>query len=417
MPYLDSDNVFDGLKRCTRCLLPDSFPSITFDEEGVCNYCHEQPPFDEYGEDAFLELLSKYRGKGKDYDCIAPISGGRDSAFVLHQLAKEYDMRVLALTVDSGFITDEALRNIEQVTNELSVDHVWIKDENQMELARKNTKLKFQGWLRNPSIHNIVPVLNSGDKLMNLRMFRYASQHEIPLLLGGNVVGTSTYEHGNSRTGYLGVFPDDHGVYSTSDKIKLITYYGWDFLANRYNWYPSIFTEYVKGAAIYFFDHRFKPENVDLVGFYDYIPWNEKKIVSTIHRIGWRGADDTTTTWRIDDSAYALINYIYFYLAGIDEHVELFSKMIRAGQLTREEAYARCRSDSRPRIRSLDQGFGELGASAEQVHQALDRYRVKVIEKYLKGTSFERCMSLYSPSTTLLTSAEAAPELTTPYAD
>ena len=139
--------------------------------------------------------------------------------------------------------------------------------------------------------------------------------------------------------------------------------------------------------------------------------------MSTIHRIGWRGADDTTTTWRIDDSAYALINYIYFYLAGIDEHVELFSKMIRAGQITREEAYHRCRSDSRPRIRSLDQGFGELGVSAEQVHNALDRYRVKIIEKYLKGTSFERCMSSYSPSTILQTSVEAAPEPITSPAD
>ena len=57
MPYLDSDLVFDSLKRCTSCLLPDSFPGISFDEEGVCNYCHEQPPFEEYGEDAFVELL------------------------------------------------------------------------------------------------------------------------------------------------------------------------------------------------------------------------------------------------------------------------------------------------------------------------------------------------------------------------
>jgi hypothetical protein len=116
-------------------------------------------------------------------------------------------------------------------------------------------------------------------------------------------VGTSTYEHGNSRTGYLGVFPDSRGVYSLTDKMRLILYYGWDFLSNPYNWYPSIFTEYLTGAAVYFFDHLLKPGDVEMVGFYDYLPWNERKIVSAIKKIGWRGAEDTTTTWRIDDSA------------------------------------------------------------------------------------------------------------------
>ena len=68
-------------------------------------------------------------------------------------------------------------------------------------------------------------------------------------------------------------------------------------MTNSYNWHSSIFKEYLTGAAVYFFDHFFKPSNVDLVGFYDYVPWNEEKIVSTIIReLGWRGADDTTTT-------------------------------------------------------------------------------------------------------------------------
>jgi len=399
MQYLDSDMVYDNLKRCTRCLLPDTFPRIKFDEEGVCNYCHSQPPYEAKGEEAFIQLLEKYRGKGRDFDCIAPISGGRDSAYVLHQMVTKYGMRVLSLTVDSGFITPEARRNIERITDTLGVDHVWLVDEKQIAQARRNAWIKFQGWLRNPSIHNIVPVLNSGDKTMNLRMFRYASENKIPLLLGGNVVGTSTYEHGNSRTGYLGVFPNDHGVYSSFDMLKLFIYYGWDFIYNSYNWSPSIFAEYLTGAAVYFFDKILKPGNVDLVGFYDYIPWVEDKIVSTIKKIGWRGADDTTTTWRIDDSAYALINYFYFYLAGIDEHVELYSKMIRAGQITREKAYKRCRNDSRPRVPSLEAAWRELGVTSEEVHEALEKYRGRMMEIYLKGTSIESCTYSYSPST------------------
>jgi hypothetical protein len=413
MPYLDSDPIFSGLHRCNRCLLPDSFPHIKFDDSGVCNYCYSDTTFKEKGEEAFTNLLDEYRGKGREYDCIAPISGGRDSAYVLHQMVTKYGMRALALTVDSGFITDEAMNNIEAVTSRLGVEHVWIRDEKQIEAARMNAAIKFQGWLRNPSIHNIVPVLNSGDKTMNLRMFRYASKKGIPLLLGGNVVGTSTYEHGNSRTGYLGVFPDSHGVYSLADKTRLILYYGWDFLSNSYNWHPSIFAEYLVGAAVYFFDHLLKPRDVKMLGFYDYLPWNERQIVTTIQKIGWRGADDTTTTWRIDDSAYPVINYLYFYLAGIDEHVELYSKMIRGGQLTREEAYARCRSDSRPRVPSLEKAWKELGVTEEQIDKALNKLREKMIKQYLKGTSFERCMSSYSPSTSPPTLEAPQPEPTT----
>jgi hypothetical protein len=124
MHYLDSDAIFSGLQRCTRCLLPDSFPHIQFDDSGVCNYCHSDTRFAEQREAVFTDLLDEYRGKGKEYDCIAPISGGRDSAYVLHQMVTKYGMRTLALTVDSGFITDEALNNIETITSMLGVEHV-----------------------------------------------------------------------------------------------------------------------------------------------------------------------------------------------------------------------------------------------------------------------------------------------------
>jgi glucosamine--fructose-6-phosphate aminotransferase (isomerizing) len=77
MPYLDSDPIYRGLHRCARCLLPDSFPNIRFDDSGVCNYCHSDTTFKEKGEQAFTELLDEYRSKGREYDCIAPISGGR----------------------------------------------------------------------------------------------------------------------------------------------------------------------------------------------------------------------------------------------------------------------------------------------------------------------------------------------------
>ena len=139
----DIEEYFTNMRRCTKCILPETFPGIEFNENGVCNYCLNYEPVKVLGEKEFERVLSKYRNRSEKYDCIVPISGGRDSSFVLHQMVKKYKMRVLTLTVDSGAILPEGYRNIKRVTEVLNVEHVWLKDEKQIETARQNTKIKF----------------------------------------------------------------------------------------------------------------------------------------------------------------------------------------------------------------------------------------------------------------------------------
>jgi len=376
------EEIFGDLRRCTRCILPETFPRIEFDEDGVCNYCLDYEPVRVYGEDEFLKVLIKFRDKGKKYDCIVPISGGRDSSFVLHQMVKKYKMRVLALTVDSGAITPEGYRNVERATEVLNVDHVWLKNENHIRTTQKNTKIKFHAWLKKPSINTIVPVLNAGDKRMNLRIYRYAHANNIPLVLGGNIIGNCTLEQEHFKTGFMGVFPNEKGVYSTNDKIKLFFLFGWEFLRNYRNYHWSVFNEYLGGAFVYFFESLQKPDDVTPVGFYDYIYWNEKEVVPTICKeLDWQGASDTTATWRIDDAAYPLIDYLYLGLVGFNEFDEFYSKLIREGQISRDEALKRCLSENAPRIPSLIRAFKELEVTKEQVDDVIEKYRVKLLRK------------------------------------
>jgi hypothetical protein len=383
----DVEDYFINMKRCTRCILPETFPGIEFNENGVCNYCLNYEPVKVYGEKEFERVLSKYRNKGEKYDCIVPISGGRDSSFVLHQLVKKYKMRVLTLTVDSGALLPEGYRNIKRVTEVLNVEHVWLKDEKQIETARLNTKMKFQGWLKKPSINTIVPVLNSGDKTMNLRMCNYAKENRIPLVMGGNIIGNSTFEQDHWKTGFLGVFPDEHGVYSTPDKIRLSFLFWLEYLKNPSNFHIPILKEYLEGASVYFFESVLKPKGVNSLGFYDYIYWNEKEILSTITKeLDWKGASDATTSWRIDDAAYPLMNYIYYKLVGFTEHDEMYSKMIREGQISRDEALERCLADHEsrwihgPRLLGI---LEELEVTKEEVDTALEEYRAELLEEIL----------------------------------
>ncbi len=101
----DEKNIFEELRRCTKCILPETFPGIEFDDEGVCNYCRNYVPVKVFGEVELIRVLERFRGKGEKYDCLVPISGGRDSTFALHQMIRRYEMRVLAITVDTGAIS------------------------------------------------------------------------------------------------------------------------------------------------------------------------------------------------------------------------------------------------------------------------------------------------------------------------
>jgi N-acetyl sugar amidotransferase len=111
------------LRRCTKCLLPETHETIIFDEEGVCNICRQNEfkkgKIDWLQKKKELgELIEQYRGK-YDYDCIVPFSGGKDSTWTLYYLMKEYKLKPLVVRFDHGFLrpnlnenTIRSLRNL-----------------------------------------------------------------------------------------------------------------------------------------------------------------------------------------------------------------------------------------------------------------------------------------------------------------
>ena len=138
----------------------------------------------------------------------------------------------------------------------------------------------------------------------------------------------------------------------------------------------------------YFFESLQKPADVDTLGFYDYVYWKEAEVLPTIfNELGWSAAPDTTATWRIDDSAYPLIDYIYLRLVGFNEFDEHYSKLVREGQAAREEALKRCLSDRAPRFSSLEKILADLDVTTEQLESVLDNYRSFLLVKIIKRTS------------------------------
>jgi N-acetyl sugar amidotransferase len=119
------------LQICTRCIYDSKVSGISFDEQGVCNYCHVMDTLqEEYktgtqeGIDTFNKILEdiKEAGKGKQYDCVVGVSGGTDSSYMLHLAVKEWGLRPLAVHYDNTWNTAIATENIRKVLGKLKVD-------------------------------------------------------------------------------------------------------------------------------------------------------------------------------------------------------------------------------------------------------------------------------------------------------
>ena len=95
------------LKYCTRCLYPDSKPDLAFDEHGVCSAClaYEKRQAVDWSRRRaeFLNVISEYRNKvGSNYDCIVPVSGGKDSTYqVVRVLENDLNPLCVTATTDS----------------------------------------------------------------------------------------------------------------------------------------------------------------------------------------------------------------------------------------------------------------------------------------------------------------------------
>ncbi len=113
------------LVRCTKCILPETHETITFDEEGVCNICrqqeHKQGVIDWTETKHQLDaLVETFRGR-YEYDCIVPFSGGKDSTWTLYYLIKEYGLRPLVVSFDHGFMRPQLLENTKRTLRKLGV--------------------------------------------------------------------------------------------------------------------------------------------------------------------------------------------------------------------------------------------------------------------------------------------------------
>lgn len=112
---------------CSRCVLPASFPDVTFDGDGLCSYCRDESErivVARSAVEAAVEAALDSAAGDRDYDCLVLYSGGKDSSLALSIARRRLGLRVLAFTLDNGLLSAGTADNMRRVTDGLGVDHV-----------------------------------------------------------------------------------------------------------------------------------------------------------------------------------------------------------------------------------------------------------------------------------------------------
>ena len=334
-----------NLKRCTKCVLPETMPYINFDIKGVCNYCNNYKIRNSPKPISDLQnILDPYK-KSKGNDCIVPFSGGRDSCMGLHLAVKELGMKPVTYTYDWGMVTDLARRNISRFCSELGVENIIVADN--IKLKRENVKKNIEAWLKYPDL-GMVNIFTAGDK----HFFRHVQDIKKQTGIKVDLWSVNPMEVTHFKAGFLGVPPDfeEEKVYSNGVS-KQLRYQKLRFRAmlKSPSYFNSTIWDTLQGEY-----YRSFLEKKDYYHLFDYYTWDENEVNDVIiNKYGFEMSPDTSTTWRIGDGTAAFYNYIYYTLAGMSEHDTFRSNQIREGQITRKEALDFIKEENKPRYQNM----------------------------------------------------------------
>lgn len=359
------------MKRCSRCLLPENYPRITFDSAGVCNYCLDSQrrgpllsPERRVKLLAGMEKTLRQYHDHKPYNCMLGLSGGKDSAYLLHFLRQEYQIRPLAFTCDTGFMSETALENVERVVSRLQVPHTYLR-------AREGMFRKvYRHALLNPDpVHGgsaARSVCSRCSAMMGSLIIEAAVQKDIPLVVMGWAYAQDPrlhYECSRGRLVYDFILPRNswEGLLEPADR---------DSVYRQVECQVSpLFPRFLIPAGIRWLPRkvfrcffRCHPRLITPLKVLEYEPDRFSNAVVELGLIESGKTDPLVTNCRLTP----LILYLDTRRFGYAPIVAEFSQWVREGKLRREE-YVDIFESMEAQIRQDTFHRDEIGAVLEQL--------------------------------------------------
>jgi len=352
------------MKYCKKCVYPDIAVWVTVEEEGICSGCRvagQKAEIDWAQREEWLrEILDGHRSKdGKNYDCIIPVSGGKDSYFQVYTIKEKFKMNPLLVTYHGNNYMPEGTRNLIRMREIFGCDHIFFT----------------------PSIHVLIKMNRLGFKLqgdMNWHAHcgiitypaRVAVQQKIPLIIWG--------EHGPTHIG---------GQHSMHDLVEMSSRIRKEHLLRGYDWYDFLggdegLTEKDLLWARYPDDEELEEVGVRQIYLGNYVYWDEdthgKEVVK---KFGFESAEvpferTYRTLSNLDDmhenGMHDYLKYIKFGYGRATDHA---SKDIRAGHMIHEQGIEIVRKYDHVKSGDLQRWLKYVDMTEEEFDCIADTFR------------------------------------------
>jgi hypothetical protein len=313
----------------------------------MCFMCNsDRGPVRYKGEDALVEVLEKHkrlaRSRGAAYDCMVPVSGGKDSMYALYSLVTRYNVKPLAFNYSQGFVDPQAAENLENGVRILKVDLIRNLDNKAQHRYLRHNLMELSKGKR--SQRRLASLLCTGcaGGYVNAAE-RVARDHRLTLIIQG---GCPVETHIDS---YL---TDDVRRSWRRPSIGLAWKELREFVGN-----PELFMDVryprnidrmstIRGLLRRFSPQRKPKDSLTRIHYFDYMPWDDRSIVAELERdIAWHRPPGRHTTMRFDCRLHILVDRFRILYQGFSEKEAIFSAMVRKDMLTREEALAKAEQE------------------------------------------------------------------------
>ena len=348
------------MKYCTKCVMPDTRPGISFNEEGVCSACqaHERKKTIDWTQrrKELEALCDKYRGmNGTGYDCAIAVSGGKDSHFQVHLMKEVMGMNPILFSVEDNFdMTQAGIHNIKNISEEFGCNIISLKpDIKAQKILMKYTFEKYgkPTWFIDRLIYTFPPQM--------------ALKFNTPLLVYGENI---SYEYGG--VGYVETYSAmdqlDNGVAS-------------DIPVSELTGIPGITEQMLEMTKA---PSKEEMQKLDPMYLSYFVPWNS---YSNYTFAKSRGLHDLTHEWdrthhiehfdQIDSRAYLVHPWMKYPKFGHATATDYAARFIRYGLLTREEAIKLVKEhDHRLDPKCVADFIGFLGYTETEFWSIVDKF-------------------------------------------
>lgn len=347
------------MRYCKKCILPETRPNLAIGDDGICNACHSHSTrldIDwEKRKHAFHDVLENAKSKSQGYDCVIPVSGGKDSTW---QVVKclEYGLNPLAVTWKTPARTEIGAKNLANLIN-LGVDHVDYQINPKVE-----KKFLYQALVRFGA--TAIP--------MHMAMFniplKIAVNFDIPLVVWGE---NSAFEYGSQG--------DEHTGFKLDD--SWLRKFGVTHGTTAIDWVSEALTE--KDLTPYRGPTSKELDDKGILAVFlgYYFPWDPETSLKIAREHGFQGRAQGPKTGYydyadIDDDFISIHHYLKWYKFGFTRLFDNLSLEIRNGRLSREEAVriVQERGDETP-YEDIDKFCHFIGITNDHFFDVIEKFR------------------------------------------